>query len=60
MRTQLLQPFLADDFKFKLLKITCHVVRSLFASRCTFAFLTSLHDLTKATWTLQTLLPVSH
>ena len=27
MRTQLLPPFLADDFKCKLLEITCHVVR---------------------------------
>ena len=27
MRTQLLPPFFADDFKCKLLEITCHVVR---------------------------------
>ena len=33
MRTQLLPPFLADDFKCKLLEITCHVVRALFAQR---------------------------
>ena len=31
MRTQLLLPFLADDFKWKLLEIMCHVVRALFA-----------------------------
>ena len=29
MRTQLLPPFLGDDFKCKLLEITCHVVRVL-------------------------------
>ena len=33
MRTQLLPPFLADDFKWKLLEIMCHVVRALFARR---------------------------
>ena len=30
MRTQLLPPFLADDFKCKLREITCHVVRAPF------------------------------
>ena len=33
MRTQLLPPFLADDFKCKLLEIKCHVIRALFAWR---------------------------
>ena len=38
MRTQLLPPFLADDFKCKLLEITCHVVQALFAWRGPFNY----------------------
>ena len=36
MRTQLLPPFVAADFKCKLLEIMCHVARALLAWRGPF------------------------
>ena len=48
MRTQLLPPFLADDFKCKLLEITCHVVRALYAWRGPYNFTQNAITLTVA------------